>query len=81
MMGSITEITLLGGVRCRVDGEVKEVERLILDAARGAIMQLAWLTDAQTTAPVGVNPEHVVTLRALESTDQATLSPGAGRAR
>ena len=52
-------------MRHRVDGDVKEVERLILDAARGAIMQFAWLTDAQTAEPLGVNPGHVVTLRAL----------------
>jgi hypothetical protein len=64
----MTEITLLGGERHRVDGDVKEVERLILDAARGSIMQFAWLTDAQTAEPVGVNPEYVMTLRSLRST-------------
>jgi hypothetical protein len=81
MMGSITEIALIGGVRHRVDGDVEEVERVIVDAARGAIMQLAWLTDAQTAEPLGVNPEHVATLRALESSDQATMSGGTSRAR
>jgi hypothetical protein len=80
-MGSITEITLLGGERHRVDGDVKEVERLILDAARGSIMQLAWLTDLQTEEPLGVNPEHVMTLRAVRSTDQPTASPGTGPPR
>jgi hypothetical protein len=67
-MGAITEITLLGGERHRVDGDVKDVEKLILDAARGSIMQLAWLTDAQTAERLGVNPKHVMTLRALRST-------------
>ena len=66
-MDSNTEITLLGGERYRVDGNVKEVEQLILDAARGSIMQLAWLTDAQTAEPLGVNPAHVLTLRAVRS--------------
>jgi len=66
-MGPITEITLLGGERHRVDADVKVVEQLILDAARGSIMQLAWLTDAQTAEPLGINPEHVMTLRALRS--------------
>ncbi|MGH2874453.1 MAG: hypothetical protein ACRDL5_18590 [Solirubrobacteraceae bacterium] len=66
----MTEITLLGGERHRVNGDVKEVERLILDAARGSIMQFAWLTDAQTAETVGVNPEYVMTLRSLRSTDQ-----------
>lgn len=64
----MTEITLVGGERYRVDGGVTEVERLILDAARGSIMQFAWLIDTQTAEPLGVNPEHVMTLRPLGST-------------
>ena len=64
----MTEITLLGGDRHRVDGDVKQVERMILDAARGSIMQFAWLTDAQTAEPVGINPEYVMTLCAVRST-------------
>lgn len=67
VMASITEITLLGGERYRVEGEAKQVERLILDAARGSIMQLAWLTDAESGGSIGVNPECVVMLRALGS--------------
>jgi hypothetical protein len=64
-MTAITEITVLTGDRFRVDGEAKNVERQILDAARGSIMQLAWLTDAVTGEPLAVNPECVVMLRAL----------------
>lgn len=66
IMTSITEITFLTGERCRVQGEAKDVERLIIDAARGSIMQLAWLTDAQAGEPLAVNPESVVMLRALK---------------
>jgi hypothetical protein len=62
---STTEITLVTGDRYRVDGDVKRVERTILDAARGSIMQLAWLTDVETRDDVAVNPEHVVLVRAL----------------
>ena len=58
-----TEILLVTGERYRVDGEVKHVERMILDAARGSIMQLAWFRDAGTGGDVAVNPEHVVALR------------------
>ena len=65
IMTSITEITFLTGERCRVEGEAKDVERLILDAARGSIMQLAWLTDADAGEPLAINPECVVMLRAL----------------
>lgn len=66
-MASITQITVLGGERYRVEGKAKDVERLILDAARGSIMQFAWLTDAETGDSVGINPESVVMLRALET--------------
>ena len=64
-MASITEITILGSERYRVEGEAKDVERLILDAARGSIMQLAWLTEAESGELLGVNPECVVMLRAV----------------
>ena len=66
-MSSTTEITVLGGDRYRVEGDAKEVERLIIDAARGSIMQLAWLADAQTGESLGINPECVVMVRALGS--------------
>lgn len=64
-MRSITEITVFGGERHRVEGDAKEIERLILDAARGSLMELAWLVDADTGESLGVNPEGVVMLRAL----------------
>lgn len=66
-MTSITEIIVVTGERLRVEGEAKDVEQLILDAARGSIMQLAWLTDAQSGEPLAINPECVVMLRALAS--------------
>jgi hypothetical protein len=47
-----------------VEGDVTAVERAIVDAARGSIMQLARLTDADTRVDLAVNPEHVVMLRA-----------------
>jgi hypothetical protein len=59
-----TEIVVVTGERYRVDGDVKHIERAILDAARGSIMQLAWLTESETQNQLGVNPEHVVVLRA-----------------
>jgi hypothetical protein len=59
-----TEINLVTGARHRVAGNAKDVERTILDAARGSIMQLAWLVDADTGADLAVNPVHVVLLRA-----------------
>jgi hypothetical protein len=59
-----TEITLVGGERYRIEGDAKQVERTILDAARGSLMELAWFIDADTRDDLAVNPEHVVLLRA-----------------
>lgn len=59
----ITELTLTGGVRLLVQGEPRTVEAAVLSAARGSLMELAWLVDAATGLPVGVNPEHVLMLR------------------
>jgi hypothetical protein len=66
-MTSTTEITVVTGDRYRVESGVKDVERIILDAARGSIMQLAWLVEAETGEAIAVNPAHIVTLRAVGS--------------
>jgi hypothetical protein len=47
-----------------VNGDANAVEWLVVDAARGLIMQLAWLTDIETGEPIGVNPEYVMMLKA-----------------
>jgi hypothetical protein len=62
-----TEITVSTGDRYRVQAGVKDVARIILDAARGSIMQLAWLVEADTGDSLAVNPDHVVTLKAVGS--------------
>jgi len=58
---------MLTGERYHVEGDAKHVERIILDAARGSIMQLAWLTDAETGEDLAINPKHVVMLRTASS--------------
>jgi hypothetical protein len=63
--GHTTEITLQGGDRYRVEGDAKQVERMILDAARGSIMELAWMVEAESGERIGINPESVVMLRAI----------------
>ena len=62
-----TEITLSTGDHYRVEGDAKSVERIIVDAARGSIMQLASLTEAETGVDLAINPEHVVALRAASA--------------
>jgi hypothetical protein len=61
----VTEIILSGGDRVRVDGDAQETESAILSAARGSLMELAWLTDAESGQRVGVNPDHVAMLRTV----------------
>lgn len=66
-MTPLTEITVVGGDRYRVDGDPQDVAAQILAAARGSIMELAWMTEAQSGERIGINPEHVVMLRALDA--------------
>ncbi len=63
---SLTELTLTGGERLRVEGEPHAVEAAILSAARGSIMELAWMTEAESGQQIGVNPDHVLMLRVLD---------------
>ncbi len=61
----VTELTLTGGERLRVEGEPHDVEARMVSASRGSIMELAWLVEADSGLRVAVNPEHVMMLRAL----------------
>jgi hypothetical protein len=65
----VTEITLVGGHRLRVDGEGHAIEAAILSAARGSIMELAWMTECETGQQIGINPDHVLMLRSLNDDD------------
>jgi hypothetical protein len=62
-----TEITLITGERYEIQGPPEEVESTILSASRGSIMQLAWLTERASCAPVGINPACIVSLRAVSA--------------
>lgn len=66
LVGS-AEIRLLNGDAFTVDGTVEEVEKRLSDAARSGKSRLAWFTEVGTDAPLGVNPDHVATLRANEA--------------
>ena len=69
LMSSTTEITIHGGQRHHVQGDIRDVERLILGAARGSIMEFAWFTEVQTGESVAINPDSVATLRAGRDAD------------
>lgn len=66
-MPPTTEITVVGGSVYRVEGDARDVERMILDAARGSIMQFAWLVEVDSAERIAVNPEYVVALRAFDA--------------
>jgi hypothetical protein len=65
-MRRVTEITVVGGDRYRVQGDVRDVERKILDAARGSLMEFSWLVESETGENLAINPEWVIMLRAVE---------------
>jgi hypothetical protein len=70
-VSNTTEITVSSGARYQVEGHPREIERVILDAARGSLMELAWMVEAPSGEQLGVNPEHVIMLRAVASEPSA----------
>ncbi len=66
-MPPITEIILAGGETYRVQGDARQIEALIIDAARGSMMDFAWMVDAETGEDVALNPEHIAMIRAPAS--------------
>jgi hypothetical protein len=62
-----TEVTLITGDRIEVEGSCDEVDARIVGASRGSVMELAWLTETESGRAVGLNPAHVVAIRAAES--------------
>lgn len=70
-MRPITEITVVGAARHLVEADVDDVEKLILAAARGSLLEFAWMTEANTGKRIALNPAHVVMLREMESPETA----------
>jgi hypothetical protein len=68
---ALTEITLVGGDRLQVQGETTEIEGQILAAARGSILEFAWMAEASTGERIGINPDQVLMLRALSQAPDA----------
>jgi hypothetical protein len=62
----VTEIIMVGGERLRVEGATDDVEAVILSAARGSILEFAWLTEADSGQRVGISPDQVLMLRGLD---------------
>ncbi|MGH2832629.1 MAG: hypothetical protein ACRDK2_07620 [Solirubrobacteraceae bacterium] len=58
----VTEILVVGGERFRVQGAPDEVEHKIVDAARGSILELVSLTQAESGELIALNPAHIVAI-------------------
>jgi hypothetical protein len=63
------EIRLMNGDAFAVEGQMDEVEKKLSDAARSGQSRLAWFTEQGSDESVGVNPDHVATLRVSEISD------------
>jgi len=59
------EIHVVNGDTFRLEVSVDEAEKRLSDAARSGQSRLAWFDDLASGEPVGVNPAHVVSLRAI----------------
>jgi hypothetical protein len=62
-----SEIKLFNGDGFTVEGDLDEAERKLSDAARSGHSRLAWFTEQGSGDSVGVNPDHVATLRASKT--------------
>lgn len=63
------EIKTVNGDVIAVEGSLSEVEKDLSDAARSGSSRFAWLTDTGTGRQIGVNPDHVVSLRQIDGHD------------
>jgi hypothetical protein len=70
----VSELIVVGGERFQVQGTLEEVEARILNAARGSILELVWLTEAEAGHPIALNPAYIVALRDPQSHER--LSAG-----
>jgi hypothetical protein len=59
----VTEILVVGGERFRVQGAANEVESKIVDAARGSMLELVALAEAESGELIALNPAHIVAVR------------------
>ena len=55
-------VVMMTGERYEVQGSPRDVESAIVAASRGSILQLAWMTEADSGRTIAINPLHVVAL-------------------
>lgn len=60
------EINTVNSEIIGVEGSLGEVEKELSDAARSGSSRFAWFTAKGTGERIGVNPDHVVSLRLID---------------
>jgi hypothetical protein len=55
-------VVMMTGERYEVEGSPRDVEAAIVAASRGSILQLAWMTEADSGRTIAINPLHVAAL-------------------
>jgi len=58
-----TKVLLVTGEQLEVEGSIEDVAKKLENAARSTAGTLAWLTEAATRQPLGLNATQVVTVR------------------
>jgi hypothetical protein len=58
-----TRLLLATGEKLEVEGESRDVDKRLQNAARSSPGTLAWMHDKVSDEEIAVNPAHVVTLR------------------
>ena len=63
------DVHMANGESLKVKGTLQEAEKALEDAARSGQSRLAWMIDAETETPIGINPAQVTSIRAAGGAD------------
>jgi hypothetical protein len=64
---TFVELRLSTGDEVVVDETLEAAEKRLSDAARSGQSRLAWFADPERGDRIGVNPEHVVSVRSVRA--------------
>ena len=73
-VSDLTDILVVGGQRFCVRGAPDDVEAKVLEAARGSILELVCLTDAESGRSVALNPAHIVAVSDMKASGRASIT-------
>lgn len=73
-MSDLSDILVVGGQRFCIQGGPDEVEAKVLEAARGSILELVRLTEAESGRTVALNPAHIVAVSATTPSERTSVT-------